>query len=90
MGIQFGKEEKSLGLIEKILWGRKKLDEGARLSGLREVQEIRSKVASHARGSEADELVRKVRLEHGTYQSHFESMCGTITNELKMIEEAWS
>ena len=90
MSIQFGKEEKSLGLIEKVLWGRKKLGGGARLSGLREVQEIRSKVASHAFGSEAGELVRKIRQEHGTYQSHFESMCGAIANELKMIEEAWS
>ena len=90
MGIEFGKDEKSLTLIEKVLIRRHAIASGAGLGGLRIVQGIRSKVASHSGGSGAVQLEREALEEHGTYSAHFESICNTVTNELTLIEGAFS
>ena len=89
MGIVFGKDEKSLTLIEKVLIERYGIVDGTRLSGLRTVQDIRSKVASHSEGSRAVELEREALEEHQTYSAHFENICNTVTSELNLIEEAF-
>ena len=90
MAIEFGKDEKSLTLIEKVLIGRQAIASGTGLGGLRAVQAIRSKVASHSGGSGAVELEREALEEHGTYSAHFESICSTVINELALIEGAFS
>ena len=90
MGIAFDKEEKSLSLIEKFLIGRCELGVDERLNGLREVHLIRSKVSAHSGGSDAVTLANNALQEHETYTAHFESVCKTVAEELKLIEQAFS
>ena len=84
MNIDFEEDEKSLALLGRLLDGEKSLD------GLRAVQRIRSKVDAHSRGSTASDLANKALQEHGTYSAHFESVCRMVTDELKLIEQAFS
>ena len=84
VNIVFEEKERSLALIEKLLDGERRLD------GLRTVQLIRSKVDAHSRGSTASDLANKALQEHGTYSAHFENVCRTVTDELKLIEQAFS
>ena len=83
MNITFEGDEKSLALMEKLLDGERRLD------GLRTVQLIRSKVDAHSRGNTASDLANKALQEHGTYSAHFENVCRTVTDELKLIEQAF-
>ncbi len=84
MNITFEEDEKSLALMEKLL------DDEQRLDGLREVWLIRSKVDAHSRGSTAIDLAKNALQEHGTYSAHFGNVCRTVTDELKLIEQAFS
>lgn len=84
MNIFSQEKEKSLALIEKLL------DDERKLEGLRAVQLIRSKVDAHSRGSTASDLAKKALQEYGTYSAHFENVCKTITDELKLIEQTFS
>ena len=84
MNITFEEDEKSLALMEKLL------DDEQRLDGLREVWLIRSKVDAHSRGSVASDLANKALQEHETYSAHFENVCRAVTDELKLIERAFS
>ena len=90
MNIAFGKEEGSIALLKRFLIGRGKINDGQKLEGLRKVQQIRSKIAAHFGGSEADDLANNALQEHGAYSAHFESVCETVANELRLIEEAFS
>ena len=90
LSIAFGETEKSLALLERLLRGRQALSEEAKLDALRAVQEIRSVVAAHPRGSRAIELAQAARTQHGTYAAHFESVCTSVTDELRMIEAAFA
>ena len=76
--IPYGKEEKSIALLEKLL--------GKKLDGLRSVQHVRSK-ASHASGESADEMSKTALTEHETYGNHFQHVCGKVEKELKSIED---
>ena len=89
-GIPFEKEEKSIALLEKLIITIGSLSKEERLNGLRELQRVRSLVASHAPGSEAAELTRNALEQHGSYMVHFESVCVTISDELALIEKAFS
>ena len=89
MNIAFDKEEKSLPLLEKFLIGHCKIDDGQRLEGLRTVQHIRSNFA-HSGSQSAIKLANDALKEHGTYSAHFEHVCGIVTDELKLIEQAFS
>ena len=89
-GIEFEKNERSLALIEKVLVGGGLFSTGQRLNGLREVQAIRSRVASHSGGRGGDELATEAREKYGSYLAHFESVCRTVVEELKTIEQAFS
>ena len=88
-GIKFEKGEKTIALFEKKLVAVGSLPKGQRLSGLRELQSVRSLVASHAPGSEATDLKLNAQRQHGSYKGHFESACTTIAKELAMIEQAF-
>ena len=89
-GITFTKDEKSLTLIEKHLAGRPDVSEASRLHGLRRVQLIRSKVASHVVGGDALQLAREALTDHGTFKADFESACHIVADELDLIDEALS
>ena len=87
--IAFEKTDRTLALLERLLRSR---DSGGGhrtgLEGLRQAQSIRSKVQSHSRGTEADEIARNALVEYGTYREHFKRVCDQIADELEMIEEA--
>lgn len=89
-GIEFETSDQSIALIETYLIGCRKLDEGRMLKGLRTVQKIRSKIGTHAVGSEARDLSATVWKEHETYTAHFTEVCRTVVCELETIEEAFS
>ena len=89
MGIAWQRDDKSLLLLESTL-SREAANGGAqKLSGLRSVQHIRSKVDAHARGTEADTLATRAVQEYGSYAAHFEAVCRNIVNELEHIERAF-
>ena len=85
--IEFDKQQdKSIALLEKLRASQQGPDESSRLEGLREAQAIRSKVAAHLPGSEADRLSSAALQNHGSYTAHFNNVCRIVTNELKVIE----
>ena len=86
MGIEWTKEERSLALLQRALSSDGRSAPSRRVSGLRSVQAIRSKVDAHAGGTESDELSINAIREHGTYSAHFEHLCGMVFDELEQIE----
>ena len=89
-GIDFTKDEQSLTLIEKLLAGRHDVSQVSRLHGLRRVQLIRSKVASHVGGGDALQLARETLSDHGTFKADFESTCNVVADELNLIDNELS
>ena len=90
MKIDFDKEERSLALLEKLLIAHKRIASGQRLDGLRTVQNIRNKVIAHSGSSEAAELANAALRDHESFSAHFESVCRSVTIELKQIEEVFT
>ena len=90
MKIAFDKHEWSIVLLEKFLIGHGKIKNGQKLEGMKTGQRIRTKFAAHSGGSEADDLAKNALQKHGTFSAHFESVCETVVEELKLIEEAFS
>ena len=89
-GVPYNSDEKSLVLFEKLLIKLGSLDVASnRLDGLRTVQKIRSKVAAHVGGSSGTELSISALQQHGSYSSHFQSICAQVSGELKLIEQAF-
>ena len=85
-GIPYEQQDRSLGLLEKLLApARQANGKATRLAGLREAQSIRTKVHAHSSGSEAAELSRSALLQHGSYKAHFEHICDLIAEELREI-----
>lgn len=90
-GVEFGTEDQSITLLEKAITAADITGtEGdpIRLEGLREAQKIRSKVAAHAGGSEAETLKKDALRDYGTYAGHFEAMCDRIASELAAVDDA--
>ena len=86
-GIPFEQEDRSLTLLEKLLNGRGKItEEEIKLNGLRQVQRVRTLARSHGGGSEGESIRREALNAFGTYRKHFEYVCGTVADELEMIE----
>ena len=81
-GIEWGKGEPSLALLERVVDGP--------LAGLRLAQRIRNKVDAHVRGAEADSLSDEALKQHGTYAAHFQHVCRDLIEELRRIEQAFS
>ena len=91
IGVGFSEEDKILTLIEKALTSSGVPTAGeSRLNGLRTIQEIRSRIASHSPGSRATELERDALEKHGTHSTHFNNVCSVVTSELMAIEEVFS
>ena len=89
MNVDFSKDHGSILLLEKLLTSCKLLDEGQRLEGLREVQQIRLH-ESHASGGQLAQLAKGALLIHGSYPAHFESVCRNILHECELVEQAFS
>lgn len=61
-----------------------------KLTGLRTVQNLRSKAKGHAGGTEADELAYEAEGEHGSFANHFKHVCELVLNDMKKIEGAFA
>lgn len=83
--ISFNAQEKSLALLETIINSCEKIKEPIKLIGLRTSQKIRSKTV-HGAQNEAKKLSSEALSEHGTYTAHFQHVCKTIYDELKIIQ----
>lgn len=79
--------EKSLRLLERILYGEKPEERETRLEALRELQYVRT-LGSHTRGSEARRFLEQIEGRDGTYRTHFDELCERIDRELNVIEGA--
>ena len=86
----YGKDERSLKLLESLLQARGTSAKGVKLHGLRAVQQIRSKGEAHVPGTEAGDLASHALAEHGTYATHFRTVCRDVAGELRLLEEALS
>ena len=89
-GIDYAKGEGSLTLIERLISSQRPSNEPIRLNGLKEAQQIRSKVTAHGGGRQANNIAQRALLDHGTYKAHFEHVCDQIAVELQQIEDAFS
>lgn len=84
--IHYAKEDRTIALLEKLMNKDAAPDASKKLTGLRTVQNLRSKAKGHAGGSEADALSHDALLEHETYTGHFKHVCTLVAEELKAIE----
>ena len=85
--ISFESNDGSLALLEKLnIQSRQKDGRKKRLNGLREAQNIRSKVRAHSGGKEATALSKAALMDNGSYRAHFNEVCGKIADELEEIE----
>jgi hypothetical protein len=78
-------------LAEQCLIGRGHTDEDAKkiMSPLREAHDIRNKVKGHASGTESTAIKQRILLEHGSYRSHFTSLCTVCVESMRTITEAF-
>lgn len=83
-GVRYSKDERSLGLLEKVLKQRTGIDQ--KLDGLRTVQTLRSKLKGHAGGSEAEALSEQALSEFETYGGHFDHVCALLVRDLQVID----
>jgi hypothetical protein len=68
--ISYSLDDKTIALLEKLL-NKGQSGESRNLTGLRTVQNLRSKAKGHAGGSEADELAQNALMEHESFTNHF-------------------
>jgi hypothetical protein len=82
---------RSLKLVEECLIGLGfEIDHAGNIVGpLRELHELRSKLKGHASGHEARELRSKALAEHGSYRSHFRTLCASCHASLTDISDAF-
>lgn len=85
--VPYGKEDKTIALLEMLLSNTSGTGEAQKLSGLRTVQLLRSKVKGHAGGSEAQQLAQDALMEHETFANHFQYVCEQVADELEAIEK---
>lgn len=88
-GLAFDEKEQSISLLEKLLSASTHVDNPVKLSGLRAAQKIRSKIAGHSSGTEAQKIAHEAVVEHGSYTAHFTHVCALIARELEAIALAF-
>ena len=87
--VDFGKHERSIVLLERLLAATAG-DREFRLSGLREVQKIRTQAKAHSGGTEGATLGKAAAREYGGYAAHFAVLCRKVAKELEKIESELS
>lgn len=85
--VPYGKEHKTIGLLEKLLSETGATGDIQKLVGLRTVHLLRSKAKGHAGGSEAQQLAQDALMEHETFANHFQHVCAQVADELEAIEK---
>jgi hypothetical protein len=56
---------------------------------LRDAHDIRSKVRGHATGKEAAAIKKQVLKDHGTYKTHFHTLCRRCDESIRVIAETF-
>ena len=90
LDIDFDEDDRSIALLEKLVFGVEDFAGGARLVGLRTAQEVRTQVNAHRPGRKAAEIENKAKRQHGSFAAHFQSVCAQILDDLALIEEAFA
>jgi len=82
---------RSLQLVEECLNGLSYEEEQVKklVAPFRGLHTLRSKLKGHASGDSAVEIRKQVLTKYGTYQQHFQSMCGECTDSIRAIAEAF-
>ena len=88
--IHFKDNEQSLSLLEKLLADSYQSSQEQKLSGMRQAQEIRSKVKGHAGSSKAQQLAISALEENESFADHVQSICELIIEEMTRIEQVMS
>lgn len=83
-------KDRTIALLEKLINKGRAPEEMEKLTGLRTVQNLRSKAKGHAGGTEADELAYEAEGEHGSFANHFKHVCELVLNDMKKIEGAFA
>ncbi len=86
--VDFEKDWKSVKLLEQALPAAGIPLPGGQLETLREINASRVVSGVHAVGTEADEFIMSLLEKHGSFQTHFESVCDRVAKELVLIEGA--
>ena len=87
-GVAYDSEkDRTLTLFEKLLNAG---GEPRKLTGLRTIQDLRSKVKAHAGGSDAAELAQKALMEHETFTKHFKYVCTLVLEDLATVEQLFA
>lgn len=84
--VRYEATDGTIALLEKLLSGSTNNGAATRLTGLRSVQDLRSKAKGHASGSAADALAQAAISEFGSFSEHFRSVCRAVLSELKKVE----
>jgi hypothetical protein len=85
--VPYEKEDKTIALLEKLLYKKDTSGELQKLVGLRTVQLLRSKVKGHVSGSESEQLAQDALMEHETFGNHFDHVCTQVADDLDTIEQ---
>lgn len=88
--ITYKREEKSIALLERLITQGPEWTEKKPLTGLRAVQNIRTKVKGHASGREVETLLQEVLAEHESFAKHFKHVCAMLALELQTIAGAFT
>ena len=88
-GVAYDSEkDRTLTLFEKLLNAGG--GTGETETGLRTIQDLRSKVKAHAGGSDAAELAQKALMEHETFTKHFKYVCTLVLEDLATVEQLFA
>ena len=89
--VPYDKEkDRTIAMLEKLLNVGNTSGETKKLTGLRTVQNLRSKAKGHAGGSEAEELAQQALMEHETFANHFKHVCKLVADDTDAIEGLFS
>ena len=89
-GIDYGKGDKSIALLSKLLANRAAVDPPKGVPGLSRVNQIRTKGKAHFSGGEGRRIADEALEKHGTYAAHFNHVCEIVLEELKRVEECFA
>lgn len=84
-GVEFDKNERSLKLLERLWAADDPAGHGVFIS-LKTIAHIRSKTKGHAGTADARALANEAIREHGSFHTHFDTICIDTIKELKLIE----
>jgi hypothetical protein len=88
--IPYGKDDRTIALLEKLINKGDASGEPKKLEGLRTVQYLRSKLKGHVGGSEAKELAQEALTEHETFANHFKHVCALVADDLATVEQLFA